>query len=327
MTDAHGVDARMVDARAVGDRIEELLAGLQSGKDRGTAEELVRLLVEMYGEGLARIVAAVGPDGVARLAEDELVESLLLLHDLHPLDVNARIERALDRVRPYLGSHAGGVRFLGVDDLGVARLSLEGSCDGCASSTVTVRMAIEGAVQDAAPELTGIEVDGVVDEGPALLQVGMGPPPGWTAGPQAAQPGGSEPKDQPGSATGNGTPTTTPNGSLPAGVPASTGGWATLPEIGPPTGKPVVVEVGGMRVLVCSVRGTLYAYRDACAGCGASLAEGTLNGNLLACPACGVRFNVRLAGRGMDSTHHLDPLPLLSDSAGTRVAVPRAVPS
>jgi Fe-S cluster biogenesis protein NfuA len=302
------------DARTVGDRIEELLTGLQSGKDRDTAEELVRLLVEMYGEGLTRVVAGLGSAEVLRLAEDELVESLLLLHDLHPLDVNARIERALDRVRPYLGSHAGGVEFLGVDPSGVARLRLEGSCDGCASSTLTVRMAIEGAVQDAAPELTGIEVAGVVDEAPALLQVGMGPPPGWTAADSTTT------TSPPATSSGR----SVPGGSLPA---RESGGWAALPEIGPPTGKPIAVEVAGTRVLICSVRGTLYAYRDACAGCGASLADGDLNGNLLACPSCGVRFNVRLAGRGMNSTHHLDPLPLLSDSTGTRVAVPGTVPS
>ena len=58
---------------------------------------------------------------LAPLADDPLVESLLLLHGLHPLDVDARIQRALDRVRPYLGSHAGGVEYLGVAD-GVARL-------------------------------------------------------------------------------------------------------------------------------------------------------------------------------------------------------------
>lgn len=279
----------MTDARTVGERIEELLAGLQSSTDREAAEELVRLLVEVYGEGLSRIVAALSSDEVTRLAEDEVVEHLLLLHDLHPLDVHARIERALDGVRPYLGSHAGGVRFLGVDE-GVARLVLEGSCDGCASSAMTVRLAIEGAILDAAPELDGIDVAGIAeeDDGPALLQVGMGPPPGWPAEPQADQ----------------------------------QSGWETLPEIGPPTDKPVVVEVGGTRVLVCAVRGTLYAYRDVCAGCGASLADGDVNGNILTCPSCGERFNVRIAGRGMDSTHHLDPLPLLSDSAGTRVAVP-----
>jgi Fe-S cluster biogenesis protein NfuA len=284
----------MTDARTVGDRIESLLAGLQSGADRESAEELVRLLVEMYGEGLDRIVAALPADQVRVLADDELVESLLLLHDLHPLDVRARIERALDRVRPYLGSHAGGVEFLGVDAEGVARLRLEGSCEGCASSTQTVKMAIEGAVRDAAPELTGIEVAGVVEEAQPLLQVGMGPPPGW----RAAEP-----------------------------APEPSGNWVGLPEIGPPTGKPETVELAGMRVLLCSVRGTLYAYRDVCAGCGSSLAGGELNGNLLGCPSCEARFNVRLAGRGIDSAHHLDPLPLLSDSTGTKVAVPRAVAS
>lgn len=284
----------MTDARTVGDRIEELLAGLQSSSDRADAEELVRLLVDMYGEGLGRMTEALPRDEVLRLAEDELVESLLLLHDLHPLDVTARIERALDRVRPYLGSHAGGVVFLGVDDVGVARLRLEGSCDGCASSTITVKTAIEGAIRDAAPELAGIEVDGVVEEKQALLQVGMGPPPGWVE---------------------------------PAVPAAAATGWVGLPELGPPTGRPVALELGGLSVLVCSIRGTLYAYRDSCAGCGSSLANGVLNGNLLDCPSCGAQFNVRLAGRGVDSTHHLDPLPLLSDSAGTRVAVPRTVPS
>lgn len=282
-------------ARTVGDRIEQLLAGLQAGPHRDTAEELVRLLIEMYGEGLTRLVATLDPDHLTRLAnDDDLVESLLLLHDLHPLDVDARVQRALDRIRPYLGSHAGGVEYLGVED-GVARLSLQGSCDGCASSTLTVKMAIEGAVREAAPELTGIEVAGVVESTAPLLQVGMGPPPGWA---ETAQP------------------------------PMADGGWVTLPDLGPPTTRPVAVDLDGVAVLVCAVRGTLYAYRDACAGCGSSLAESTLAVATLTCASCGARFDVRLAGRGLDeSGHHLEPLPLLADSAGVRVAVPKAVVS
>jgi Fe-S cluster biogenesis protein NfuA/nitrite reductase/ring-hydroxylating ferredoxin subunit len=290
------------DARAVGDRIEELLAGLAAGPHKDTAEELVQLLVEMYGEGLRRVVTALGerdPGLVELLAKDELVESLLLLHDLHPVDAETRIQRALDTVRPYLGSHAGGVEFLGVDDDGVARLRLEGNCDGCPSSTETVRMAIEGAVADAAPEITGIDVAGVTEPPAApLLQVGMGPPPGWAA---------AEPLPEP-------------------AAPAAGAGWATLPELGPPTGRPVRVDLGGLAVVVCAIRGTLYAYRDGCPTCGAALSDGTLNGNVLACPSCGAQFNARLAGRGLDGTaHHLNPLPLLSDSAGVRVAVPREV--
>jgi Fe-S cluster biogenesis protein NfuA len=288
-------------AQTVGEQIEELLASLQAGKHKETAEELVHLLVEMYGEGLGRIMAALEPAQVLRLADDDLVESLLLLHDLHPLDVDARIQKALDKVRPYLGSHAGGVEYLGVDEEGVAQLRLEGSCDGCASSTLTVKMAIEGAIQEAAPELTGIEVAGVAEPEPAatpLLQVGMGPPPGWVDAVPPPQPA------------------------------APDGAWATLPDLGPPTGRPVAVDLDGVSVLVCSIRGTLYAYRDACAGCDASLAAASVNGNVLTCPSCGARFNIRLAGRGLDDTaRHLDPLPLLTDSTGVRVAVPRAVPS
>ena len=75
--------------------------------------------------------------------DDPLVESLLLLHGLHPLDVDARIQRALDRVRPYLGSHAGGRAVSRRGATGVARLRLEGSCHGCPSSTVTVQLAIK----------------------------------------------------------------------------------------------------------------------------------------------------------------------------------------
>src|SRR5215470_6473466 len=145
-----------------GARVEQLLDTLRArGGDRvaGVGEELVRTLVELYGEGLShlvRILRADHPGALERLTADPLVESLLLLHGLHPLDADTRIQRALDRVRPYLGSHAGGVEYLGTGPDGVARLRLEGSCHGCPSSTVTVRLAIEGAVQDAAPEVTEV---------------------------------------------------------------------------------------------------------------------------------------------------------------------------
>lgn len=292
----------MSGVRDVGARVEELLATLRSGPAAGAgpaAEELVRLLVGLYGDGLSRIVAALreqGEPGLAmlhKLTEDPLTESLLLLHDLHPLGVDARIQRALDRVRPYLGSHAGGVEYLGVTD-GVARLRLEGSCHGCPSSTATVELAIAGAVQDAAPEVTDVVVEGMTaPPGPQLLQIGRRPGPDFHAD--------SRERDA---------------------------SWVTLPGIGPPSSRPVLAAAGGLAVLVCSVRGTLYAYRDGCAACGGSLAEGLLERERLACPGCGTRYDVRLAGRGLDDPAlHLEPLPLLTDSAGVHVAVPETVRS
>jgi Fe-S cluster biogenesis protein NfuA/nitrite reductase/ring-hydroxylating ferredoxin subunit len=302
----------MTGVQQVGARVEELLATLRAsagGTVAAAAEELVGLLVGLYGDGLGQIVAVLREQGdagaatLASLAEDPLVESLLLLHGLHPLDVDARIQRALDRVRPYLGSHAGGVEYLGVTD-GVARLRLEGSCHGCPSSTVTVQLAITGAVEEAAPEVTQVVVEGMTEPpGPKLLQIGRRP-----AGPAS---GG----DDPAATEGSGGP----DGGHEVG-------WVTLPNIGPPSSRPVAASADGISVLVCSVRGTLYAYRDACAVCGSSLADGALERELLTCPDCAARYDVRLAGKCLDDPAvHLDPLPLLTDSRGVRVALPQAV--
>lgn len=301
----------MTGVQEVGTRVEELLAALQTtagGKAAAAADELVGLLVGLYGDGLTHIVTLLGEQGDAgvatlvKLAEDPLVESLLLLHGLHPLDVDARIQRALDEVRPYLGSHAGGVEYLGVFD-GVAKLRLEGSCNGCPSSTVTVQLAIQGAVEAAAPEVTQVLVEGVTEPsppGPKLLQIGTRPP-----------------------AEGTGPAPAEGSGGTDAG---SEVGWVTLPNIGPPSSRPVTAMADGTSVLVCSVRGTLYAYRDACGACGSSLADGALAREQLTCPGCGARYDVRLAGKCLDDPAvHLDPLPLLTDSSGVRVALPQAV--
>ena len=170
------------DLRAVGARIERLLEELRTVADPAVqrrAEEAVRLVVELYGAGLATVVELLRrqPGGAAlveRLADDDLLASLLVLHGLHPLDLEARVRRALERVRPWLGEHAGGVELLGVDPAGVVRLRLEGSCHGCPSSTATVRLAIERAVEEAAPDAARVEVEGVAEPRPAephLLQI------------------------------------------------------------------------------------------------------------------------------------------------------------
>jgi Fe-S cluster biogenesis protein NfuA len=128
--------------RAAGDRIEALMGELAAASPavQGKAEELVRLLMQLYGAGLDRILTVVDDAGqaaagpiFASLAADDLVASLMILHDLHPLDLETRVARALDHVRPYLGSHGGDVKLLSVEE-GVVLLRLEGSCQGCPSS-------------------------------------------------------------------------------------------------------------------------------------------------------------------------------------------------
>jgi len=272
-------------ARERVERVEALLEAVDSLGDAGArnlATELVQALLDLYGEGLARLVGVLAEHddtgAMARaVAGDELVSHLLLLHGLHPEPLDARVRRALDEVRPYLESHGGGVELLGIED-GVVRLGLEGSCDGCPSSTATLELAIEDAIHRAAPDVAGIEARGAVEpEPPALLQLGVS------------------------------------EALRPRAEPA----WSTVGPLPALDGAPVVRDVQGEPVLFVAARGGVYAYRPPCPACGSSLAEGALRGLELACPACGHRYDVRAAGRcAEDPALHLDPVPLLVDAAG-----------
>jgi Fe-S cluster biogenesis protein NfuA len=157
--------------RAVGDRIEQLLDELRAAADPrlyGQAEEMLGLVTDLYGGGLARIVEVVresDPALMDRLAHDELISSLLLVHGIHPDDLATRVARALEGVRPMLATHGGDVELLDIDAAaGAVHLNLLGSCHGCPSSTVTLRMAVETAIAEAAPEIIIIDVEQPTEE-------------------------------------------------------------------------------------------------------------------------------------------------------------------
>ncbi len=171
------------------DRIEELVARIEGAADpqlRDDALALVQLLMDLHRQGLARMIEIAGRSEAAgandapvngsgkngassflhRLAADERVAPLLMLHDLHPVDLPTRVEQALEKVRPLLRSHGGDVELVDLRD-GVLKLKLEGSCHGCPSSSITLRNAIEEAIVEFAPDITRLEVLGVVDPPPA----------------------------------------------------------------------------------------------------------------------------------------------------------------
>src|SRR6476660_8631699 len=128
-------------------RIEELINALNSAADSAVAaqaRELVQALLELHGTTLERALEIVHENDltlVDKLAEDPLVSNLLILHGLHPLDLEARVRGALEKVK----------------------LRLEGNCNGCPSSRVTLKSSIEEAIYAAAPDVTGMEVEGAVD--------------------------------------------------------------------------------------------------------------------------------------------------------------------
>jgi Fe-S cluster biogenesis protein NfuA/nitrite reductase/ring-hydroxylating ferredoxin subunit len=270
-----------------GERIEALLQEIRSMASPPAwqrVDELIRLILELYGSGLSRTIEITTAQGAAgeaildQLAADELVGSLLILHGLHPDDFATRVRKALVRVRPYLGSHGGDVELLQADEAsGVVRLRMAGSCETCPSSTLTVKLAVETAIREVAPEVTSIEVDGV---------------------------GGADHSAHNG--FGDHLPKWTALGDVPRVAPGAT----------------ATAEIGGAPILLCRVDQSLYAYRDACPGCASALHGGALGGDVIVCPSCGERYDVRRAGRSTENGGlHLEPVPLLEDDAGVRIAL------
>jgi Fe-S cluster biogenesis protein NfuA/nitrite reductase/ring-hydroxylating ferredoxin subunit len=288
-----------------GARIDALLAAGSAGGAvaQQRAEELVRLVADLYGAGLERMLdllherGVLSDDVVDALASDDLVASLLLVHGLHPYPVQTRIERALAGLRPYLGSHGGDVELVEVTGDGVVRLRMLGSCDGCPSSSVTLTLAVEGAIEAAAPETTAIEVEEPA-AAPAVIPV---------------------------SALFSRLADTADRGSS----------WVDVPELADlAAGTVRAATAGGIALAACRIGADLFAFHDECARCGRSLAGATLARRLggasgdavLSCPGCGAHYDARRAGACLDDPAlHLSPLPLLAEGGSVLIAVPAAV--
>jgi Fe-S cluster biogenesis protein NfuA/nitrite reductase/ring-hydroxylating ferredoxin subunit len=287
-------------------RVEGLLEELESLAEpmaRGLATTTVQALLELYGEGLRRVLDGVGASQATTLAGDDVIAHLLLLHGLHPVPVEERVQAGLEEVRPYLDSHGGNVELVSVED-GVALLRMQGSCEGCPASAMTLKLAIEEAVFKAAPDVESVEAEGAVEEeapAPGLLQIEMV--------------GGELPM------AGSGLPMAGANGDANGSADVSWEMAGSLPQLS--SGGTLLKEVSGHELLFLRLDGASYAYRPRCPGCEGSLEGAPLTGAELTCPACGHRYDARRAGRCLDQPQlHLEPVPLLTDDSGlVRVAV------
>ena len=275
--------------RTAGDRIQTLLDATSTGgvAARERAEQLVREVVELYGAGLSRILELIDNMGALdRLATDDLVASLLLVHGLHPHDVRRRVSDALERVRPYLGSHGGDVHLIDVADDSV-KLQFAGSCKSCPSSAVTLELAVEDAIRAVAPEISSIEVvSAQTDSAAAVI-----------------------PAEQLlAKVHSNGTATS----------------WHPVPDLAELSdGEVGGFAVGDATVLACRIGEQFYAYRDHCPDCERSLAGAELHDATLRCPRCGAHFDIVRAGAGLDHhDRHLEPMPLLERDGVLSIALP-----
>ena len=148
-------------------RLDAMLHEAEATADpaaRGRLQEIVQAVLHLHSVGIERLLEIVADSGdkgqkvVDACGADDVVSGLLLLHGLHPAEVEERILAALEAVRPMLHSHGGNVEFVELSG-GTVRLRLLGSCHSCPSSTVTMRQTVEEAIFARAPEVTVVEFD------------------------------------------------------------------------------------------------------------------------------------------------------------------------
>ncbi len=147
------------------DRIEELVHRAESVEDpklRGIAVDLLQAVLAFHAAGLERILeiaAASGPLGeeiIDRVAADDLAGSLLLLHGLHPDDLETRLNRAVEKLQVMLGSRGATVALVAIEE-NTVRLRVD---TNRVWSGAPVKASVEAAIYQAAPEIANVIVEG-----------------------------------------------------------------------------------------------------------------------------------------------------------------------
>lgn len=149
-------------------RIQEMMDRIDRFPNPAAKELLqdcLESLLAVYGEGLARLMTilregngANGRELLSRIVKDTHFRGLLLIHGLHPQSLQSRLREALDQVRPYMQSHGGNVELISLH-ADFARLRLNGSCQSCPSSRMTLELAVRKALEENCPDLVGFEVE------------------------------------------------------------------------------------------------------------------------------------------------------------------------
>ena len=166
---AEGRDFRN-DMQRIGGLVQEI-ESIADPAARAATKGLVQSLMDLHGAALEKaldIVAEGGEPGMGiidRLGRDSLVSSVLILYGLHPDDIETRVVKAVDKVRPQLRKQGCELELLGVND-GAIRLRVEVGPHTCGSTAKTLQATLEEAMYDAAPDLSSLVIEGF-EEKPA----------------------------------------------------------------------------------------------------------------------------------------------------------------
>ncbi|MFN2455249.1 MAG: Rieske 2Fe-2S domain-containing protein [Pyrinomonadaceae bacterium] len=284
---------------------------------REKALDLVQIILKLHGEGLRRILMSfeslpLKSDIYARMLGDEVIRAILTVHDLLPEELETRVAKAIEELRPFLVSLGGDVKLLGVDD-GRARLRLMRNGKG-APPVAALKLEIEKILDVAAPDLLGIDIEGMAEQVEATAKAAA------LLGAMIA----------PAHSSSSSSSSETPPAKLvqikrprPDTTNVS-GTWISVVRaLGFEDAHFKVITYDEINLLICKLDGEFYAYRNACAAePHRSLDDALFNSPVLTCTCHGYNYDLRRGGACLEKPElRLTSLPLKVEDDKVKVAL------
>ena len=279
------------------DQLNILLESIEQHPEeavRNHVRALVYTLLDLHHGALQRIVEIVaaqpkGDEILKELNGDELVQAVLMVHDLMAQPLEKRIEDALEIAREQLKIYGADVELVSVKN-GVAGLKLFGGASTANVSTSILKAEIEHALHEHTPDLLNVEYEDLI--APArpvkLVQITSRQPAKDASSKQFFMP------------------------------------IIRLDQVA--KNALCVVEIGGINLLLCDVAGTIYAFQNRCAVGNSPLGESVLTDGILTCPCHEYQYDVRQKGRCLtDVDLRLESLAMKVENEIVKVALPQKI--
>lgn len=300
------------DGERVIDELNSLIEQLEQYPDTEVGDkalDLVQIILQLHGESLRRIIATLESEPqrdqiLARLVSDEFVRSILLIHGLMPVELHDRAAAKIDEIRPYLVSQGCDIELLGIDDAR-ARIRLIRRGNG-APPIAVLKAEIEKALSEVAPDLAGIEIEGLSDQIEATAKA-------------AAALGGMihQPPAEP-------RPSLVQIKRKPPQSNEAANTW--VPVIRSQSiedGEFKIVNFEDINVLIWNLGGEYYAYRNACAEGGRALDDSLFESPMLSCSCHGYGYDLRRGNCIERPELKLEQIPLKVEDYKVKIGVQR----
>lgn len=257
---------------------------------RDHVRALTYTLLDIHHGALERMVQIVsdqanGEKTLQEFGDDRLVSAVLMIHELMPQTLETRVEVAIETAREKLQIYGADVEIVSIKH-GVARLKLIGSTSTTNISTSLLKSEIEQAVNNIAPDLLDIEYEDLIASPKPVNLVQIQPL-------KPVQDASSKEFFMP---------------------------IIRFDQLR--NNRLLVIELGGINLLLCNLAGTIYAFQNACAEEDLPLDRSGFEDGILTCPCHQLQFDVRQKGRCLtDADLHLESLSVKIEKEIVKVAL------